>query len=331
MRKLFLIAMLLCFAAAAPAGEKVVLRFAVETPRTDTQYRGAIVFAAYVKELTGGNVDIKLFPDSSLGSTTSLINQVRSGSLDITLTGSGNFAGMIPALNVFDVPFLFKDTAHVDRVMDGPIGRGIMDTAETQGIKALALWENGFRSLTNSRNAVKVPADVKGLKIRVPTMPMHVEAWRLLGANPIPMNYSEVFTALETKAIDAQDHPIVITYNSKFHESQKYLSVTHHAYTPLLLVMNLEKFNKLSPEYQQIILDGAWLGAVAQRKLVRDNEDKCVEMIRQYGLEVVYNKDLDMKPWEEMVMPGMLEFLNKIPEASKWLKPIQEEGAKELR
>ena len=326
MRKLLFIAILACVAGLCPAGEKVTLRFGIETSRSDSQYKGAQVFAKYVKDKTGGAVEIKLFPDGALGSTTSQINQVRSGSLDITLSGSGNYAGMVKSLNVFDVPFLFKNTDHVDRVMDGEIGRSIMDDAEAHDMKGLALWENGFRSLTNSRNPVKVPADVKGLKIRVPTMPMHVEAWRLLGANPIPMNFSEVFTALETKAIDAQDHPIAITFSSKFYESQKYLSVTHHAYTPLFLAMNLKKFQSLTPEQQQIVLEGALEGARFQRKMVRDNEEEYIKKIGESGLEVIYKKDLDMKPWEEMVLPGMLEFLEKIPEANKWLKPIQEAG-----
>lgn len=328
MRKVLAVLLVMCLCGVAAAGEKVVLRFGLETARSDTQYKGAQVFAKYVKDKTDGNVEIKLFPDSSLGSTTSLRNQVRSGTIDLHMSGSGNYAGLMAALNVFDVPFLFKDTAHVDRVMDGPIGRAILDTAEEHDIKGLALWENGFRSLTNSRSAVRTPDDVSGLKIRVPTMPMHVEAWRLLGANPIPMDYSEVFTALETKAIDAQDHPISVTFSARFYESQKYMSVTHHAYTPLLLCMNLKKFQSLSPEYQQIILDGAHAGAVAQRKLVRDGELEFIQKIKDYGLEVVDEKDLDMEPWKEKVLPGMIAFLSKIPEAEKWLKPIQEEGEK---
>ncbi|MDR3077240.1 MAG: DctP family TRAP transporter solute-binding subunit, partial [Planctomycetota bacterium] len=225
MRKLLgLAAAFAVVASLAAAGEKITLRFGIETSRSDSQYHGAQVFAKHVLDNTGGVIDIRLFPDSVLGSTASQLAQVKSGTLDITLSGSGNFAGAIPSLNVFDVPFLFRDYDHVDKVMDGPIGRAIMDDAEAQDYKGLSLWENGFRALTNARNSVRVPDDVKGLKIRVPGMPMHVEAWRLLGANPIPMNYSEVFTALETGAIDAQDHPIPIAYSSRFYEAQKFLS-----------------------------------------------------------------------------------------------------------
>ena len=282
------------------------------------------MFAKHVLDNTGGVIDIRLFPDSVLGSTASQLAQVKSGTLDITMSGSGNFAGAIPSLNVFDVPFLFRDYDHVDKVMDGPIGRAIMDDAEAQDYKGLSLWENGFRALTNARNSVRVPDDVKVLKIRVPGMPMHVEAWRLLGANPIPMNYSEVFTALETGAIDAQDHPIPIAYSSRFYEAQKFLSVSNHAYTPLLLVINLNRFKSFTPEQQKAVLDGAHLGALAQRKFARDHVTEYIEKIREYGLEVIYAKDMNMKPWEDRVMSGMIAFLEKIPEAMKWLKPIQD-------
>ena len=328
MRKILLVALAVCIASATMAGEKKVLRFGLETSRTDSQYHGAQVMAKYVRDNTDGNVDIRLFPDSSLGSTVSMIAQVRSGTLDFTLSGSGNFAGMVEAMNVFDVPFLFKNNEHVDRVMDGPIGRTIMDECEGFDMKGLALWENGFRALTNSRNAARVPADVAGLKIRVPGMPMHVEAWKLLGTNPIPMNYSEVFTALETRTIDAQDHPIAICFSSRFYEMQKFMSVSRHAYTPLLLAMNLKTFQSLSPEYQKVMLEGAHLGAVAQRKFVRDNELDYINQIKAYGLEVLYPEDLDMKPWEELVMPGMIAFLQTLPKASKWLQPIQDAANK---
>ncbi|MDR1519034.1 MAG: DctP family TRAP transporter solute-binding subunit [Planctomycetota bacterium] len=324
MRKLLLLTAALALAAfLAPSGEKVNIRFAIETSRTDSQYHGAQVFAKHVSDNTNGAVTIQLFPDSVLGGTDSQIGQVKSGTLDITLSGSGNFAGMIPSLNVFDVPFLFRDYDHVDKVMDGPIGRAIMDDAETQGFKGMSLWENGFRALTNRRNPARTPDDVKGLKIRVPGMPMHVECWRLLGANPVPMNYSEVFTALETGTIDAQDHPIPIAYSSRFYEAQKYLSVSNHAYTPLLLVMNLNRFKSFTPDQQKIIMEGAHLGALAQRKFARDNVDKYIEEIKDYGLEVIYAKEIDMKPWADKVMPGMIAFIEKIPEAIKYLEPIR--------
>lgn len=327
MRKILLVALVACLASAISAGEKKRLKFGIETSRSDSQFHGATVMADYVKDKTGGDIEIRLYPDGALGNTVSGIGQTRSGTIDFYLTGSGNMGGLVESLNAFDVPFLFKDYAHVDRVMDGAIGRAIMDDCDAFDIKGLALWENGFRCLTNSRNAARVPEDVKGLKIRVPGMPMHVKAWELLGANPVPMNYSEVFTALETKTIDAQDHPIAITYSSRFYEMQKYMSISNHAYTPLILFMNLKMYNSLTPEQQKIIMEGAHLGAVAQRKFVRDNVANYVNKIEEYGVEVI--RDMDMAPWKAKVFDAMVDHVNKtFPKAAQYLKPIEEEGKK---
>lgn len=326
MRKLLVCALALAMVAGVTLGaDKITLRCAGETSRTDPQTLGLNHFAKYVKEKSGGTIDVKVFPDSALGSSASLINQLKSGSIDFHISGSGNYAGLMPELNAFDVPFLFRDFDHVDKVMDGPIGRAILDTGDAQGIKALALWENGFRSLTNSRNAVSKPADVKGLKIRVPTFPMHVVTWETLGANPVPMDYSEVFTALETKAIEAQDHPITVTFSAKFYEVQKYLSVTHHCYTPLVFAMNKAKFDSLTPEQQKIIMDGALEGAKFQRAEARKREQDCIDKIRDSGLEVVEAKDLNMAEWDAAVSGPVLKVLNeKYPVAAKWIQPIKD-------
>ncbi len=327
MRNILMAALAVCLASSSWAGETKRLKFGLETSRSDSQFHGATVMADYVKEKTGGSVEIRIYPDSAFGSTVSVIGQTRSGTVDIYLTGSGNLGGMVEALNAFDVPFLFKNHAHVDRVMDGPIGRAIMDDCDAFDIKGLALWENGFRCLTNSRNAARVPDDVKGLKIRVPGMPMHVKAWELLGANPVPMNYSEVFTALETKTIDAQDHPIAITYSSRFYEMQKYLSMSNHAYTPLLLFMNLKSYDSLTPEERKIIMEGAHLGAVAQRKFVRDNEAKFVDEMEKYGIEVA--RDIDQGPWKDKIFGAMVEHVKTtFPKAAAYLEPIEAEGGK---
>lgn len=181
---------------------------------------------------------MSLFPDSTLGNAQTMISAVRGGTIDIEMSGSPNFSGLVSNLNVIDIPFIFKDKAHAYRVLDGEIGQGLMKELEDKGLKGLAFWEVGFRSITNSKHPIKTPDDVKGLKIRTNQNPMYVEAFKLLGANPVPMPLSELYTALETRAVDAQEHPIGIVWSTKLYEVQKYLSLTNHGYTPLLVVMN---------------------------------------------------------------------------------------------
>ena len=322
MRKIIPFLLTLCLAGTASAGDKITLRFGIEPSRADSQYLAGTHMGKLLKERTNGDIDLRIFPDGSLGTGPNMINQIRSGSLDMTIGSSALYTGMVPALNVLDIPFTFHNTAHVDRVLDGKIGDEMLAELDNFEMKGLAFWENGFRSLTNSRNPARTPEDVKGLKIRVTTNPMHIEAWRLLETNPVPMSYNELFTALETGAVDAQEHPIAVTWSSKFYEVQKYLSVTHHTYTPLLLAMNKKKFESLSPEYQKILVECARDAAKFQRKYLRENEKTFVDKMEAKGLEVIREEELDMKPFRDKVGPGMVKALSAIPGGTRWQQAI---------
>ena len=168
---------------------------------------------------------------------------VRGGTIDMEMSGSNNFTGLSPVINLLDVPFLFRDTAHAHKTLDGKVGDDLKVSLEGKGLKVLAYWENGWRDVTNSRAPVKTPADLKGLKIRTNNSPMNIAAFKVFGANPIPMPFAEVYTGLETRTIDAQEHPINVVWSAKFYEVQKYLSLTHHAYSPQYVVNRFVRFH----------------------------------------------------------------------------------------
>ncbi|MDO4642861.1 MAG: TRAP transporter substrate-binding protein [Cardiobacteriaceae bacterium] len=275
------------------------LRFGYEAPRSDTQHQAAKKFADIVKEKTGGDIKISLFPDSTLGNAQAMISGVRGGTIDIEMSGSPNFSGLSSNLNVIDIPFIFHDKAHAYRVLDGEIGQGLMKELEDKNLKGLAFWEVGFRAISNSKHPVKTPEDIKGLKIRTNQNPMYVKAFELLGANPVPMPLAELYTALETKTVDAQEHPIGILYSVKLYEVQKYLSLSNHGYTPLLVVMNKEKFDSLPSEQQQAILDAAKEAGNYQRQLNAEKENKMLDEMQSHGLEII--RDFDSRPFRELI------------------------------
>src|SRR5699024_2973432 len=148
-------------------------------------------------------------------------------------------------------------TAHTHKTLDGKVGDELKASLEGKGLKVLAYWENGCRDVTNSRQTVKTPGDLKGLKIRHNNSPMNIAAFKVFRADPIPMTFAEAYTGLETRTIDVQEHPINVVWSAKFYEVQKYLSLTHHAYSPLLVVINKAKFDGLSPEFQQVLISSA--------------------------------------------------------------------------
>ena len=284
---------------AGNASAATALRFGYEAPRSDTQHIAAKKFDELLKEKSKGELKLSLFPDSTLGNAQTMIGAVRGGTIDLEMSGSPNFTGLEPKLNVIDIPFIFKDREHVYKVLDGEIGQGLLKDLEAQGLKGLAFWDVGFRSFSNSKHPVNKPEDIKGLKVRTNQNPMYIQAFSLLGGNPVPMPLAELYTALETRAVDAQEHPIGIFWSVKLYEVQKHLSLTNHGYTPLILVMNKAKFDGLSPELQQAILDSAKEAGQYQRDLNVQNEKDIVEKLRKAGIEVI--EQVDNAPFKAII------------------------------
>jgi len=282
------------FAIGRPASaQATVMRFGHPHPTSDSWQTASLQFAEKVKARSGGRLEIQVFPNGSLGSDPQMISAVRGGTLDITLTGNPFFTGMAPKLNVLDLPFLFSSRAHVAKVLDGAIGDGLRKDLEGSNLKALATWEVGWRNLTNSRRPIVNANDIKGLKIRTTPNPAHVQAFRLLGAVPTPMPFTELFTALETKTVDGQENPVTLILNAKFFEVQKHLSLTRHAFTSAPLVMNKAKFDALAPDLQKVLTETGIEVAAAQRKMNEDAEGSSLEALKKAGMQAVENPDRD--------------------------------------
>ncbi|ARU65018.1 TRAP transporter substrate-binding protein [Histophilus somni] len=267
------------------------LRFGYEAPRGDTQHEAAKKFNDLLKEKTKGEIKLTLFPDSTLGNAQTMISAVRGGTIDLEMSGSPNFSGLVPKLNVIDIPFIFQNREHVYAVLDSEIGQSLLKELEAKGLKGLAFWEVGFRSFTNSKHPVKSPDDIKGLKVRTNQNPMYIQAFSILGANPVPMPLSELYTALETRAVDAQEHPVGIVWSAKLYEVQKYLSLTNHGYTPLIVVMNKAKFDALSPALQTALVEAAQEAGAYQRQLNLRNEKSIIEKMQKAGVEIIERVD----------------------------------------
>jgi len=284
---------------AQASAETVELRFGHFGAPGSTATLAAEEFARLVEERSNGELVISLHPGHELGDAATMLQQVRSGALDMTMVGNPFFTSFAPEMNVLDLPFLFQSYDHAYEVLDGEIGRQLMDQLEAHNIKGLALWEIGFRNLTNSKRAVATVEDLAGLKIRTTPNPAHQEAFTLLGANPAPLPFAELYLALETGTVDGQENPVHQIYSQKFHEVQPYLSLTRHAYTTAPLVMNLDVFNNLSPDHQSVLLQAALEGAEFHRELNAElNEESLVKMMEE-GVEVV--EDPDVETFREIV------------------------------
>ncbi len=326
---LFLVALIWITGAGAAhaAKDKITLRVGFETPRSDSQYVGTEFMKKYVEEKSGGRIEMRLFPGSMLGSGQDMLAQMRSGTLDIFMSGAGYFATLAGKLNILDIPFLLTSTQQVDTLLEGRFGRMLLDELEPYDMKGLAFWENGFRCLTNFRNPIRNADDVKGLKLRLPGYPMFITAWEILGTNPVPLPLAELYTALETKAVEGQDHPLNVTYSAKLYEVQKYVSVSNHAYTALIMAMNRARFESLPADLQQILLDGALEAGRYQKKFVRENIEKMLAEMADYGCEIVTADQMDMQSFSDVLGNSIRDMYVKEyggDTGSAWLKEIDE-------
>jgi len=280
-------------AGAATAQSPLKLRFAHTIPETDSQHKAALEFAKRVNERTQGAIEIQVFASGQLGNDSTLVTGVRGGTIDLGATGNPFVTGLVPKFNALDLPYQFNDATHAYRVLDGAVGRSLLDELATHQIKGLAFWEIGFRSLANNRRQVNTASDIKGLKIRTTPNPSHLKAFQLLGANPQPMPFTEVFSALESGAVDGHENPPTLMLSSKMFEVQKYLSLTRHAYTPLVVIMNKARFDGLKPEHQAIIMEEAARAAGFQRKLNAESEASAIAQLKAKGMQVNESPDVD--------------------------------------
>jgi tripartite ATP-independent transporter DctP family solute receptor len=287
----FLLVWVVVAGVAGSTEAQTKLRFAHTISPDDAMHLALLEFSKKVAQRTNSAIQIDVFPSGQLGNDPKTLEGVKLGTIDIGMTGNPFFTSFAPEMNVFDLPYLFRDFAHAYKVIDGPIGEDLRKGLEKNGMKPLGALEIGFRNLTNNKRAVKVPDDVKGLKIRTTPNPAHLQAFRLLGANPAPMPITEVYLALKTGAVDGQENPIAHIYALKFQEVQKYMSLTFHAYTMSNVVMNLKKFQELKPEHQKVLVDSLAEARDWERQLNRKLDGEALAKIKAAGVQVEENPD----------------------------------------
>ena len=270
--------------------------------------------AEEVKQRTGGKVDIKLHPGGALGGDREAIEGVQIGTVDMTISSTSIFANFVPDVQVFDIPFLFRDFDHAQDVLDGPVGKEMMAKFDARGFKALGLGGIGFRQLTNSKRAVTGVEDVKGLKIRTQENPIHLQVWRALGALPTPMAIPEVFTALQQGVVDGQENPIGAIINNKFGQVQKFLTLSNHAFTPVALVMSPKAYASLTDDEKKILNEAAQKAMQRCKEEVAKVEKTGVDTLRQMGLQVV--EKVDTAKFQDLLKPTFADLGKRFGEAT---------------
>ncbi len=277
-----------------------IIKLGHVVPKTHPYNLGALRFAQLIKERTDGKIIVKVYPNRKLGDEKELIERLRSTSIDLAVISTGPLSGLLPKMGVLDLPFLFRSYGHAYHVLDGEIGKMLLEELESINIKGLAFWENGFREITNSVRPITLPRDLKGLRIRTMQNPIHIATFRVLKAIPCPLAWGHVFTALQLHTVDGEENPIPVIWTAKLYKVQKYLSITNHFYSPAPILMSLSLFRSLSEDLQQIFLQTAAEVAGYERSLIHKQASKGLTILQEHGMIVSHP---NLKPFIEATKP----------------------------
>ena len=235
---------------------------------------------------SGGKLKINPFWDGALGNDLTATQSVRTGSIDMVITSTAPLVGIVPELGVFDLPFLFNSEEEADKVLDGKVGDWFSAKMPAAGVINLAWWENGFRHATNSKRPITKVEDFQGVKMRVMQNNIFIDTFKTLGTNAVPLAFSEVYSALETRTVDGQENPYNNIENMKFYEVQKYLTLTKHAYSPTLVLFSKKVWDGLSSQEQTVLKDCAAVGRDEQRKVSRVKAEASLANLKSKGMQV---------------------------------------------
>ncbi len=289
------------FASEFSDMDPVTLRLAHVVNEQDGFHIAAVKFQELVSERTDGAVTIDIYPNASLGDERTLLEGMQIGTVDMGVITNGPVANFVEEMAVFELPFLFSSPEDAYAVLDGPIGQELLDKLSEVNLKGLAYAERGFRNLTNSERPVSHPDDIDGLRVRVMENPVYVDTFRELGANAVPMAWTEALTAMQQGTIDGQENPVNVVHSFKLHETQNFMTMSRHTYAPAIFVMGMSVWSRLPEAAQGVIEQAAQEAAEHERSVNAEMESEQLAELRASGMEIV--EDPDMEAFQAAVAP----------------------------
>jgi tripartite ATP-independent transporter DctP family solute receptor len=306
MKRLFIKSVIASLALAAmglAGAQERTIKYGLNSPEGHPAVVGMKKFAELVAAKSGGKIKVQLFLNGSLGSDQATLSALKGGTVEMAVMNSGILASEVKALEVFDFPFLFNNEKEADAVVDGPIGKKMHAALLDKGIVGLAYQELGFRNITTGKRALNKVDDIAGLKLRVIPNAINVDWVKALGANPTPLPFPEVYSALEQGAIDGQENPISVIAANKFWEVQKFVGLTNHQYNPQSVIFSKKVWDTLSAADKKIIEDSALEAAIVQREAARASVAANLELLKKNGMTVTQLPPAEVAKLREKMKP----------------------------
>ena len=274
------------FAVHAQDVKPRLIRFGYGLNEQSNQGRAVKVFADAVEKMSDGKMKVRAIGAAALGSDVQMQSAVAGGAQEMMVGSTATLIGTVKEMAIWDTPFLFNNTKEADAVLDGVVGQKVIDKLPSKGLVGLVYWENGFRNLTNNTRPVTRMEDLNGIKLRVMQNTIFLDSFKSLGANAIPLPFSELFGALETKTVDGQENPFNTILSSKFFEVQRFLSVTNHVYSPWIVLVSKKWWDQLSATEQKILQDAAKISREFERKDTRAEADRALADLKSKGMQI---------------------------------------------
>jgi tripartite ATP-independent transporter DctP family solute receptor len=298
---------LMLAAAGTTSAQEIKARLGTSLPDAHPQTLGARKFAELAEKKSNGRIHITVYSAGGLGSDQQMQSALRGGTQEFTVPSTATLASIVKEFGVIGLPFSFTNEAQADAVLDGPFGKSLLARLPDKGLVGLAFWENGFRNLTNSKRPVTKIEDVNGLKVRTMQNPLYIDMFNGLGANAVPMAVTELFPALETKAVDAQENPFTVIHAQKFYDVQKYLSTTGHAYDALVLIASKKFWDSLTPADRDTLQAAAVEATAYERQTSRELNGKLRGELVKLGMQVNDVSDAERQRMREKLQPVIVK------------------------
>ncbi|WP_419775952.1 TRAP transporter substrate-binding protein [Peribacillus frigoritolerans] len=297
--------------ASADGIQKRTIKAGIGNSKMHPQGKGMEKFKELVEEKSGGKMKVQNFFDATLGDDQKMTEALQGGLQEVTVPSTSPLVGMIKEFGIYDFPFVFNNEEEAYTVLDGAVGKKLLDKLPEHDLVGLGYWENGFRNLTNSKHPVKTAEDFKGLKLRTMQNEVHLDAFSKLGANPSPMAFSEVFTALETGTVDGQENPLATIQTQKYNEVQEYLSLTNHVYTPFVFLVSKKFWDDLSEQEQEIMSEAAQEAGKYQREVNQKENEKALNYLKGEGMKINEVEPEEMEKMKKAIQPVTDEYAKK--------------------
>lgn len=308
------------FSACKKEGGTKVLYLGHSLPQTHPVHKGILEFQKVLEQKSGGTLKIKIFPDAQLGSEREVLELLQIGSVAITKVSAATLSNFVPEYHLLGIPYLFRDKKHQFDVLEGPIGKSILEKGSKFWLRGLCYYDAGSRSFYTSKKAIRTPDDLKGLKIRVMNNQMAINMVNAMGGSATPLAYSELYTAIQQGVVDGAENNPPSLVSSNHYEISKYYTLDQHSSVPDVLLIGTKFWEKLSEEEKKWVQEAADESSQAQKVFWNDSVEESMRIVKEAGVEIIIP---DKSLFAEKSKSVLEDFIKKYPEMKATVKQIQ--------